>query len=363
MEVKHGLKPAWAALMLLPVAMFLHQSLIRLDQTLPTDQLSLDLEVLQLIGLAVAALASVVVGPHLTALLATALGIAALLGMLFQVPGATELQLMAHKGILLGIVASAGVSSSGAAPGLRYAIMLAAYTAANVALLLPQPQILQVGFGLLLVPLALGVSLLPATVSWWMVRDHPATGRTGATQRSAIVAAAIALILAATATGTHLFWGALSATELPELTNAAAVVALGIPTTLLFVGLQFGNRQARLGLAAGVGAMLISLIVVFDWSTLFLPTWLTAAVIGFGEVLLIPWAWARATSDAHWRAAGPLAVLVLAPPLATAIPGALVPITGAMILALAAIPIGMLGWVADEWVFGEVPGSEHARLR
>lgn len=358
---EHGTAPAWIALVTLPIAMFGYGFLTRIDHGMRAMASLTDPAILQVLGFLLTAMVAVVVGPHLATIGAL---VGSLLGYALVTAGFTyggDLHVVSHAGALLGIVASAGVSTTGATPGLRYAVMIAAYAAANVVFLIPEtPLPASVGFA---VPVALAAWMLVPTLSWWVIRKHPMAPREGATQRSAIVAAAIGLILFASAAASVLFWREVPDAELPltDLANAGAVLLLGVPLTLLFLVLEATHRPARLGLGAGAGALLISLGAVFAWTTDFLPSPLMGAVIGFGEVLLLPWAYARATSDAHWRVAGLLAVFVLAPRLIEAIPGPLVPVSGALLLAIAAIPIGMLGWVGDEWVFGEEPGSEKAR--
>lgn len=361
-QPEHGTTPAWIAFVTLPVAMLAYGFLTRTDQSLRSATVFSDPAVLQVVGYLFTSVVAVVVGPHLATIgaLLTCLVAYALYAAVGFGWGA-ELHVVAHAGVLLGIIASAGVSTTGATPGLRYAVMIACYAAANVVFFVP-PDLTHPLLGYAL-PLGLAGWMLVPTLSWWVIRNHPAAPREGATQRSAIVAASIGMILFCSAASSVLFWREVptAAIQLTDYANAGAVLLLGLPLTLLFLGLEVTHRPARLGLGAGAGALLISLGAVFAWTLDFLPAPLMGAVIGFGEILLLPWAYARATSDAHWRAAGLLAVFVLAPRLIEAIDSPLVPVGGALLLAIAAIPIGMLGWVGDEWVYGEVPGSEKAR--
>lgn len=361
-RVQHGLVPSWIALVLLPAVVFLDRISANIMGDAVTPSLA-DPLVFELAGLLSVALVSVLTGPHLAsflALFATTLG----MGMFaagFET-GAAELVLFGGRGLMLGVLASAGASNTGAAPGLRYATFVAIYVAANAALLVNPYGMAPLVF-MPAIPVVTMLTMLVCTVSWWSIQNHPARGGGGVTERTALIAGVLAVIVATTVAATQLLWNTVGRAQLgsSETANILAVVGLGIPVILVLLVLQALNRPARLGVAAGVGAMIISLTAVLGWSTQAVPVFIAAFLLGLGEVLLFPWAYARATSDAYWRACGPLAVLVLAPQLALGEAPALVPVAGALLLAIAAIPIGMLGWLGDEWVLAEEPGSEKAR--
>ena len=358
---EHGLLPSWGALVLLPAVVFLTRLAIETMGAAAVPTLA-DPAFFQLGGLLSVAILSVVIGPHLATTLPLIAMVMGMTMVFVDVEFGAEVVAFGERGVLLGVLASAGASATGAAPGLRYAIFVAIYVAINAAVLIG--GYVQIPLGLAITfPFAATILMGLCQGTWWGIKNHPARGPAGVTERTAMVAGVLAVIVATTFAATQLLWNTVGADQraTSETANIVAVIGLGIPVIVVLLGLQAFNRPARLGVAAGAGALVISMTAVLGWSTQAVPVYIAAFLLGLGEVLLVPWAYARATSDAYWRACGPLVILVLAPQLGLGDAPPLVPVAGALLLAIAAIPIGMLGWLGDEWILGEEPGSEKAR--
>ncbi|MCB9671004.1 MAG: hypothetical protein H6734_16100 [Alphaproteobacteria bacterium] len=382
-----GKRPAWVALLTLPTVLLL----LSMAQQLvpphlgapPMSFTAMGLGPVpepiwaELAGIVGAALCAVVVGPHLTAVgalltLACTFVATNFLPMPFLMDAL--LPLVANAS-MVGVVASMGASSGGGAPGLRYAVFMAGWAAwvaaPFVAQLLVTTLAGAIPFGVLGSGLATaaGILMMVPTLSWWFTKKHPRPAAADATYRVAGTAGvAFAILIAVYAVDLlrvgHLpgyagytgFYGSL-----PTLLHAGAAISTASALALLAVVLQVVRSPSRLGVLAGAGCLLVSLAGVWAWSARGEWLALISPLAGMGQAMVLPWVWARATSDAHWRATGALAAVVLFAPHTVEAMGTLLPIACMMTLALAAIPVGALGWFGDDWVYGDVPGSELQR--
>jgi hypothetical protein len=149
-----------------------------------------------------------------------------------------------------------------------------------------------------------------------------------------------------------------------QVANPVTVITVSALTVPMLLVLQFMKQPARVGILSGAGALLMSTAAVLTWSMgAETPAILMLVLVGIGEVFIYPWAYARMVSDAHWRFTGVLALFAMLPRLLVTDPQTLTAVGAAMVLALLAIPIGALGWFADEWIFGDDLGPEISRGR
>jgi len=323
-------------------------------------------------GMLAAALAIAVFGPHLVAGGALAL----LLGggaWLLSDPGAVPfwVAMVGHGMAWVSILAAMGASATGGTPGLRYAIVFGFYAMSNLthtlAPLVPDDYrwtgLAACGAGLALLPIP--------TLTWWFAKKQPRPPEEGATTR--VMGAALlvfVLLLSAKAV-----WALLNPIRIPAdpdstmgmiqlVANPITVITTSLLTIPVLLVLQLLKKPAAIGALSGVGALLMSTAAVLTWSMGdATPAVLMLIMVGLGEVFIYPWAYGRMVSDCHWRVTGLLAMFAMLPQLLVRNPVELTAVGAAMILALLAIPIGALGWFADEWVFGDDLGPPVPRGR
>lgn len=370
--------PVWMALLALPLVMFaervaFHQAsghLFNLFTNTDLRDASGILEqapTVEIAGMAIAALAVLVVGPHLTAgiSLGAVIGGAALM-VGAEVPLAHHLLVFGHGAATVAVVATAGASAGGATPALRYAILFATYAALLVGTeTAPHTSLVTEWSGVTVGAVGL-ITLLVPTLAWWLNRRPMRQPTEGATGRTFLATLGLFCVLLCAEAAFSLLDPAFAATQsgwqAMVYPATQIVVALGLAGVLAIA--QFAKSTARMGTLGGAGAMMIALAATMGWAwSDAAPALLLVGVASIGEVFLVPWAWARATSDAHWRVTGLLAFLVCLPYALSQEVDMLVAVGAAMTLSVAAIPIGALGWMADEWIFGDVLGPTDARGR
>lgn len=327
----------------------------------------------ELTGLLAGAILAAVVGPHLA--FAAALALFAVLPIALHSGGMAGpasdwffTALYSH-GLATGL-ASIGVSTGGGAPGLRYASMFFAWAGWLAApqltrLLVSVPYASQLSSGVMV--LAALVAFLVG-VLWWTTKRHPRPAAADATFRVAgITGLAVAIIAAVHAADAlrsvpiamheqTLFVGPTA-----YLTHLGAATTAAVGLGLLAVLLQVLGSPSRLGLFTGAGCLLASLAALWSWTAEGEGLWAIGLVAGVSHAMLLPWVWARATSDVHWRIATAFAGIVLFAPHLVDEMTTLWAVAALTTLAFAAIPVGSLGWFGDDWVYGDVPGSSLER--
>lgn len=316
-------------------------------------------------GLVLGGLAAIAVGPHV--MIAVGLSMLSLGGAGSMVmPGVVSYGLTAlGAGITsVSVLAAAGVSSGGGAPGLRYATVVAIYAAANAAAILapwlaePFPW----------VPVAAScapLAILPVPLlTWWLAKRRPRVPDEGATGRVAVIGGLLfVLLLSAHATwvlADPLYAGLPPGWQM--MVNPAAVLVTAFVAILGLLALELAKLPARFGVMAGAGALFLSVGATLSWSMgAGAPALALLALMGMAEVFIYPWAYARMVSDTHWRLAGVFALLALLPAQMVSGVGENVGVLAAMVVSVLAIPIAALGWMADTWVFGDEPGPIERR--
>jgi hypothetical protein len=316
-------------------------------------------------GLLIAGLVALLAGPHLTLGFGLVLTLAGSCWMTID-PGTLPLWLTAMGTGVTGasVIASAGVSTGGGAPGLRYAAVVAMYAAANAAggsapLLVEQaPWAGPIVAGMALC--ALPVPLL----TWWFAKRRPRVPDPGSTARTALVGAGIFVFLLAVQASYVLqepLWASLPL-GWQQSVNPVAVLLTATVVILALLVLQIASLPSRFGVMAGAGALLLSVTCTLSWSMgAGAPALAMLALAGVSEVFVYPWALARATSDVHWRLATLFAAIVMLPPYLLDGTSTVVAVLAAMIVSVLAIPVGGVGWVADSWIFGDEPGPVERR--
>ncbi len=326
----------------------------------------------QMAGMAFAAVVVLVFGPHLVTGFGLSLVIAGTAGVVYLGNEWAHLAAMiGHGATLVGVLAAMGVSATGGTPGLRYAMVFGLYAMSNLAYALipllpadlPWAGIAFASVSLLILPVP--------TLSWWFVKKRPRPPDEGATWR----VAGATLLLVVLLLSARAVWALLTPIRTPadpastygivqSLSNPVTVITVTLLTIPVLLALQAFKKPARVGVLSGVGALLMSLAAVLTWSMGDgAPAILMLVVVAIGEVFIYPWAYARMVSDAHWRLTGLLAFAAMVPRLLVQNPETLTAVGAAMVLALLAIPIGALGWFADEWIFGDELGPESSMRR
>jgi hypothetical protein len=321
----------------------------------------------QMAGMAFASVLVVLFGPHLITGLGLALVIGGTAGLVYLGSEWAHLGAMiGHGATLVGVLAAMGVSATGGTPGLRYAMVFGLYAMSNLAYALV--PLLPDGFPWAGIAMAsVGLLILPVpTVSWWFVKKRPRPPDEGATWR----VAGATLLLVVLLLSARAVWALLTPIRTPadptstygilhSISNPVTVITVTLLTIPVLLVLQALKKPARVGVLSGVGALIMSLAAVLTWSMGDgTPAILMLVLVACGEVFIYPWAYARMVSDAHWRLTGMLAFAAMVPRLLVQNPETLTAVGAAMVLALLAIPIGALGWFADEWIFGDDLGPE-----
>lgn len=380
-EDEFGNQPAWVATLTLPLAMLLvrtavmEQPLFRVQALVSYTAVDRPTILAELVGLVGAALIAVVAGPHLTALLATGTFALAWAMLSFFPVEPIQVFVLPALGMAasVGVLGSMGASSGGGAPGLRYALffsgwvswLLAPYVVVALEATLElstlvAPSLVASGLAFL----ALVVLFVP-TLSWWFGKRHPRPAAADATYRvSGIAGVAFAGLLAVYAVDRMRWVHLLGADpDLGMLGTLSSVLHIGsaVVTAALLgvvsVLLQLLKRPARMGILAGAGCLLLTLSGVWAWTSKGEYLIWISLLAGIGQALLLPWIWARSTSDAHWRATTALGAVALFAPHGVQAMSATWSITAMIVMVFAAIPVGALGMLGDDWVFGDVPGS------
>lgn len=328
----------------------------------------------ELLGLVGAAAVAFVVGPHLTLVGALALSVLfwvgfPMLGVSWDHWGALFTTTTLETASLVAAIGAMGASTGGGAPGLRYAtasFAWAGWVLAPVLALLIHTYL--GGFGTFIAPgllaFALMLSVLPATF-WWVSSRHPRPAAADATFRVAgVTGVAFALVGAVWAVDTMRI-NAL-ALDIDNFTllgppgymaHAAAAIGTACLLGVVALVLQVMGKPARMGILTGGGCLLVALagLGVLNADVPWLiPIGLLA---GIGHATLLPWTWARSTSDVHWRFATGFGGVVLFAPHTV---DSMTPLWAAIAmsaLALAAVAVGALGWFGDDWIYGDIPGS------
>ncbi len=352
-----GNRPAWAGFLLLPPALFLTR--------LAVDLHAAGSPAVVAGGALCGGLAALAVGPHFSALGAIfGLALGHLLTLLVDAPWPSSIVVpLFGWASFAGLLGSMGVSAGGGAPGLRYATSFSAFAAWVLVppLVVPLGELLQghVGAGGIALSIAAGAPVLVAGLVWWITKRHPRPATADSTQRVAPMLLIAVLVLMAIY-GSDVLRGAGG--HSPWFYRGAAWATASVVALLALV-LQLVRSPCRMGALAGVGCMLASLAEVWAWSSKSVPSIGIDVLAGIAHGLVIPWAWARATSDTHWRLAALFGVAVLLVPLTPPLMGPLLPVALVMALAIGAIPIGALSWYADDWIYGDVPGSDPSSWR
>lgn len=316
-------------------------------------------------GMIAGGLAGLVVGPHLVAGVGVAV-LAAGCAWVVADPGALSFWLAsAGAGLTwVSLLAASGVSTGGGAPGLRYGTVVAIYGASNAAgtlapLIAPEIPWLPSASA------AAALMVLPAPLlTWWIAKRRPRVPDEGATGRVAVIGGLIfVLLLSAQATMSLLEPLNLQLSgDWAYAVNPAVVMVTALVTVLAMLALQVARLPSRLGVMAGAGALILSVCGTLAWSMgPGAPALTLLALVGIAEVLLYPWAFARMTSDTHWRLATVFAAFAMLPPYVMQGSGTIVAVVAAMVVSVMAIPIAGLGWMADQWIFGDEPGPIERR--
>lgn len=370
--------PAWAAFLFLPLVAFAeriayNQSVSHLFDLFVNIGLSEAGAIMrrgptiEMAGMGAAAVATLVIGPHLvTGLSLSTVVAAATLLVGAEMPIAHDLLVFGHGAASVGLIATVGSSAGGATPALRHGTMFATYAAIVLGTeLAPHANVLTSWSGITAGALGLAALLVP-TATWWFNNRPLRQPTEGVTWRALASAALLFCLLLSTIAAFSLLDPLLARAQSGwrALLDPSIQVAVAV---LLACGLavaQLLKIPGRVGMLAGIGAMLIALAATLTWSWGdAAPGMLFLGMSAIGEVCVLPWAWSRATSDAHWRTTGLLAFIVLLPYSLSGQVNMLTAISASMVLAVAAIPIGGLGWIADEWVFGDTLGLTDPRGR
>ncbi|MEZ4315860.1 MAG: hypothetical protein R3F61_00075 [Myxococcota bacterium] len=381
-EQEYSAWTSWVAFFTLPLVVFGERAAYTVNRSIARelvatfgDQVSrgvMQSSYAQFAGMFVAALAIVAVGPHLV----TGGGLLLVLaGSVWLMSDPTVfglwLAMLGHGMALVGALAAMGASGSGGVPGLRYAIVFGLYAMSNLAyMVMPLVPVEYTWSGAALC--GMGLAVLPAPLlTWWFAKKNPRPPDEGATFR----VAGAALLLFVLLLSAKAVWALLDAIRTPadptstwgivhQVANPVTVITVSALTIPVLIALQFMKQPARVGVLSGAGALIMSTAAVLTWSMgADTPAILMLVLVGIGEVFIYPWAYARMVSDCHWRLTGVLALFAMLPRLLVTDPQVLTAVGAAMVLALLAIPIGALGWFADEWIFGDDLGPETRRGR
>ncbi|MCB9679053.1 MAG: hypothetical protein H6737_28385 [Alphaproteobacteria bacterium] len=384
-EVKYSARTSWVAFFTLPLVVFGERAAYTANRAVARDMVATlgdsvrvavaQAAYAQFAGMFLAALATLVFGPHLVLGGALVMVVAGS-GWLMSDPSVWPLWfvMVGHGMSLVAVLAAMGASGSGGVPGLRYAMVFGLYAMSNLAyMVVPLIPAAYPWAGLALC--AVGLLLLPIPLlTWWFSKKQPRPPDEGATFR----VAGAALLLFVLLLSAKAVWALLDPIRVPadptstmglvhQVANPVTVITVTLLTIPVLLVLQFLKQPARVGVLSGAGALLMSTAAVLTWSMgPDTPAIVMLVIVAIGEVFIYPWAYARMVSDAHWRFTGFLALCAMLPRLLVTDPQVLTAVGAAMVLALLAIPIGALGWFADEWIFGDELGPEpnrHGRRR
>lgn len=379
-----GNRPAWVGLFTLPAVLLLvRTSVLHLPVFLDRSLVSVTAVdsptlVPELIGLVGAAMIAAAVGPHLVGVLATGLLALVWMGAHFVDAPWMAGSLLPTLGMAssVSVLGALAVSAGGGAPGIRYggfflawsAWLTAPYLARGFLLTLETSPIISPVFAAGGLALLATVLLLIPTLSWWFEKRHPRPAAVDATYRvSGIAAVAFAGLVAVHAMD-RMRWVHLDALPdptafgpLPSLLHSGSAALTALLLAAASVLLQLTRRPARLGVLSGGGCLLLTLAAVWAWTSKGDNLVLVSLLTGIGHALVIPWIWARATTDASWRASTALAAVAVFAPHSVSAMGPTWSITAMIVMVFAAIPASALGQLGDDWVFGDVPGSAAGR--